>query len=322
MKKALITGITGQDGAYLAKHLTNIGYQVIGIVRNLYSYNTKGLSYLKIEKNVQIEECDLSDPLGIIKLIKKVEPDEIYHLASQSSVGRSFKEPISTLRYNTNSVLNILEALRITESSCKFYQASSSEMFGLINQLPISESSVMHPVSPYGISKATAFWTTVCYRESYGIYACNGILFNHESFLRGSNFFIKKVISTCIEIKLGNVKELVVGNLNVKRDFGYAPDYVVAMHKMMQLEVPEDIIICSGESVLLQDIVYYIFEYFGLDKELIIEDQKLFRPNEIQDIYGDDTKARKVLKWNYKRNYKELLGLLIEEELQFQNLEF
>lgn len=314
--RAIITGITGQDGAYLAKYLLDVGYSVIGVVRNIYSFNQNRLKYLGINGEIKYVECDLSDAWGVLSLLREHEVDEFYNLASQSSVGRSFTEPISTLKFNTDSVLNILEAVRITGVKTKFYQASSSEMYGSINDLPITESSVMHPVSPYAISKATAYWMTICYRESYGIFACNGILFNHESYLRGENFFLKKVITSCLRIKNGEQKDLVVGNLDVKRDFGYAPDYVIAMHKLLQLGSADDIVISSGKSVSLRELVYHIFDYLKLDKLLIKEDSSLFRPNEIDDIYGDNAKAKNLLKWNYQKDYKELAEQLIEEEMR------
>ncbi|MEQ8237617.1 MAG: GDP-mannose 4,6-dehydratase [Cyclobacteriaceae bacterium] len=316
MKKALITGITGQDGAYLAELLLKEGYEVYGLVRGINSFQKLKLAYLKIENEINYVECNILDFVSVINLIKRIRPDEIYNLAAQSSVGASFNEPITTIQINSQSLLNILEAIRMLETPVKVYQASSSEMFGSINNLPITENSVMHPASPYAISKATAHFSSVCYRESYGIFISNGILFNHESYLRGDNFFVKKVVRTALLIEQGQLKELRLGNLGVKRDFGYAPEYVKAMYKMLQIEKGDDFVICSGQSILLRDIVTYVFNYLNIDQERIVEDRSLLRPNEIIDIYGDNTKAKLELKWEYNLSFYEVLDILIEEERQ------
>ncbi len=316
MKTALITGITGQDGAYLSKLLLEKGYRIIGLVRNINSFRSYGLAYLNILEDIEFEECNLQDFVSVVSLIKRIRPDEIYNLAAQSSVGASFKEPISTIQVNSQSLLLILESVRLLELPVKIYQASSSEMFGSVNKLPIDENSVMRPASPYAISKSTAFFASVFYRESYNIFISNGILFNHESFLRGNNFFIKKVINSSLKIKYGQLTELKLGNLSVKRDFGYAPEYVKAMHKMLQLDQADDFVICSGESILLRDIVYYVFDALAIEKSRIVEDKTLIRPNEIQDIWGDNTKAINKLGWNYNMSFFDVLDRLIEEEIQ------
>jgi len=316
MKRALITGVTGQDGAYLAELLLREGYEVYGLVRGINSFQRMKLAYLKIENEINYVECNILDFVSVINLIKRIRPDEIYNLAAQSSVGASFNEPITTIQINSQSLLNLLEAIRMLEIPVKVYQASSSEMFGSINNLPINEKSVMHPASPYAISKATAHFSSVCYRESYGIFISNGILFNHESYLRGDNFFVKKVVRTALLIEQGKVKELRLGNLGVKRDFGYAPEYVKAMYKMLQIEEGDDFVICSGQSILLRDIVNYVFNYLNIDQERIIEDKTFLRPNEIIDIYGDNTKAKLKLKWEYNLSFYEVLDILIEEERQ------
>lgn len=315
MKTALITGITGQDGAYLSQQLYQNGYSIVGVVRNINNYYDKRLKYLGINDKIRFEECNILDLGSVMHLLQETNPDEIYNLASQSSVGTSFIEPISTIETNTQSVLTLLESIRLLKLPCKFYQASSSEMFGRINSLPITENSIMHPVSPYAISKATAYWTTVCYRESYDIFACNGILFNHESYLRGANFFVKKIIRESIELLKGNIDHLRVGNLDVKRDFGYAPDYVNAMYLMMQQSDPDDYVICSGKSIRLRDIVHFVFSYLGLDESRIIEDPQLFRPNEIEDIWGDNSKAKNKLNWKYEKDFTDVLRIIIDEEL-------
>lgn len=315
MKTAIITGVTGQDGSYLSKLLLENNYQVIGTVRSSRYTNRKNFIYLGINNEIMIEELDLLDVTNIIRLIQKYKPSEIYNLAAQSSVGLSFEQPLGTFSFNTMSVNNLLESIRLFSPHTKLYQASSSEMYGRVKSMPITIESPMCPVSPYGISKMAAYYMTNTYRESYDIFVSNGILFNHESFLRSSNFFIKKIIRESIAIKNGKLQYLKVGNLNVRRDFGYAPKYVEAMWMMMQLEKPADFMICSGKSILLRDIVEYIFDLMNLDINLIIEDDSLFRPNEIQNIYGDNSKAKEILHWDYNYSFFDVLNILIDEEL-------
>ena len=316
MKTALITGITGQDGSYLAKLLIEKGYRVIGTVRSYRCANKNNFIYLGIEDNVIIEELDLLDMANIIRLIQKYKPDEIYNLAAQSSVGLSFEQPIGTFSFNTMSVNNLLESIRLFTPHTKLYQASSSEMYGRVKTMPITIETPMHPISPYGVSKMASYFMITTYRESYGLFVSNGVLFNHESFLRSNNFFIKKVIRDSIAIKNKKLYKLVVGNLNVKRDFGYAPKYVEAMWKILQSDKSDDFIICSGKSILLRDIVEYIFEKLKIDKSLIVEDKNLFRPNEIEEIYGDNSKAKDVLLWEYDFSFFDVLDILIEEEIK------
>lgn len=315
MKTALITGITGQDGSYLAKLLITKNYKVIGTVRSYRCANTNNFKYLGIENDIIIEELDLLDMVNIIRLIQKYKPDEIYNLAAQSSVGLSFEQPIGTFSFNTMSVNNLLESIRLFSPNTKLYQASSSEMYGRAKNMPITMETPMHPISPYGVSKMAAYFMITTYRETYNIFVSNGILFNHESFLRSDNFFVKKVIRESIAIKNKKLKYLKVGNLNVRRDFGYAPKYVEAMWKMMQLDKPDDFIICSGKSILLRDIVEYILDKMNLNKSLIIEDESLFRPNEIEDIYGDNSKAKDILNWDYENSFFDVLDVLIDEHI-------
>jgi GDPmannose 4,6-dehydratase len=313
-KTAIITGISGQDGAYLCKLLLQKGYNIIGIVRSFTFSNLRGLHYLGIADKVQIQECDLTDCSQVIKILEQYQPDEIYNLAAQSSVSSSFKHPIGTFSFNTLSVLNLLEAIKNVNNKIKFYQASSSEMFGSISHLPITQDSEFHPRSPYAISKAAAHWICVNYKESYGMYVCCGILFNHESYLRSNNFFMKKVLQGAIEIKKGKRENLEVGNLDIKRDFGYAPYYVEAMYLMMQKETPANYLICSGKSVSLRYIVEYVFGKLGIDKSKILVSEKLYRPADIVDIYGSPDKAKRELGWNYDLSIEELLDKLISEE--------
>lgn len=317
MNIAIITGVNGQDGAYLSKLLLEKNYKVIGLLRNQKSVNLKNLNYLGIASKIIYENCDLTNLGDIINIINKYQPKEIYNLASQSSVGMSFNNPIETLEFNILSTAKILEAIKLLNKNIKFYQASSSEMFGSANSLPFTEKSILHPVSPYGISKASSHWITVNYRESFGLFATSGILFNHESVLRGNNFIIKKIISTAFDIMNGKKERLEVGNIDIKRDFGYAPKYVEAMYLMMQQEEPDDYVISSGKSISIRDIIYYVFDKLNIPKSKIIINKNFFRPNEIKDIYGDSAKAKKILNWNYEMSFFDVLDILIKEEQKF-----
>jgi len=316
MKTAIITGISGQDGPYLAKFILEKGYKVVGTLRSYRGANTKNFEYLGIENQIFIEELDLLDMANVIRIIQKYKPDEIYNLAAQSSVGLSFEQPLGTFSFNTVSVNNLLESIRLFSPSTKLYQASSSEMYGKVKNMPITLETPMHPISPYGVSKMASYFMITTYRESYNLFVCNGVLFNHESFLRSDNFFVKKVINNAVKIKNKKLDKLVVGNLNVKRDFGYAPKYIEAMWQMLQSDKPDDYIICSGKSILLRDIVEYVFDNLKLDKNLIIENTDFFRPNEIDEIYGDNSKAVEVLDWKYDYYFYDILDILIDEELR------
>ena len=309
----MITGITGQDGAYLSQLLIAKNYKVVGINRS-YNPNTFKLDYLGLTDNIQFEVCDLMDSGNVSDLIEKYKPNEIYNLAAQSSVGMSFEQPTSTLTFNILSVINQLETIKRLSLNTRFYQASTSEMFGNVANLPIRETETFHPASPYAISKASAHWIVTNYRESYGIFACSGILFNHESFLRDSSFFVKKIISNAVDMKFRGERILQVGDLSVKRDFGYSPDYVKAMWLMLQQDMPDDYIICSGESITLQEIVRYVFLSLKLDTDLVESNCDFSRPNELMNIYGDNSKAKSKLGWSYDRNVHQLIDLLIEEE--------
>jgi len=312
-KNILITGVTGQDGSYLAQLLLKHSYQVIGVTRELRDSNLSKLHYLGIASDIIIEKCDLCNIDQVKKIIMKYSPVAIYNFAAQSSVGESFKNPFETINFNTISVLNILESIKEIDKSIRFYQASSSEMFGSVGKLPINEESTLQPVSPYGISKASAHWICRNYRESYGLYTTSGILFNHESVLRGDNFVIKKIISTAIKIKANKKDYLEVGNIEIKRDFGYAPKYVEAMYLMMQQEIPDDYIICSGKSISLKEILWYIFDKLEISRDKIVINQDLYRPNEIKDIYGDSSKAKNKLKWEYDIDFFTVIDRLIAE---------
>lgn len=323
MKTAIITGISGQDGAYLAKLLLEKKYIVIGLVRNLKQNSLLKLRYLKIENDVILEECDLTDITFLIKIIEKYKPDEIYNLAAQSSVFLSFKQPISTVQFNIISVLNLLESIRIVNPKIKIYQASSSEMYGKVEDLPITIDTPMHPLSPYAISKASGYWLIRNYRESYQIFAANGVLFNHESYLRDDNFFVKKIIKEAFEIKAGKRQVLKVGNLKLKRDYGYSPKYVEAMWLILQNDLPDDYIICSGKSISLEEIVYYVFDKLDISKDKIEVDPALFRPVDIEDIFGNNYHSISKLNWNYDLNFYEVLDLIMDEyQINIGNFKF
>ena len=316
MKTAFITGITGQDGAYLTKLLLEKDYKVIGITRDRHGDSLEKLKYLKVEKLITLELCDLLDISSIISLIDKYRPDEIYNLAAQSSVGLSFKQPIGTINFNIISVLNLLEAIRLVKDDIRFYQASSSEMYGKVLNLPVSINTPMHPLSPYAISKASAHWTVVNYRESYGLYACNGVLFNHESYLRSNDFFVKKVLFETVHNRHRSDWVLKVGNIDIKRDFGYSPSYVEAMWLMLQADKADDFIICSGKSVTLRSIIEYVFGKLEVSMDRLIIDEGFIRPTDIEDMYGDNSPAKEILNWNYNLNFFEVLDILIENELR------
>lgn len=314
MKKAIITGITGQDGAYLSKLLLEKGYKVTGLIRSTYGSNLSRLKYLNVLDKIELLECDQSDLSQVLNIIASHKPDEVYNLAAQSSVSLSFQQPIGTINFNIQSVLNMLEAIRLLNPAIRFYQASTSEMFGKVNDLPITEESIVHPLSPYAISKVTAHYVCINYRESYNLYTSCGILFNHESYLRGETFFVKKVIKGAIDIKYGKREFLEVGNLDIKRDFGWSEKYVEAMWLLLQQDKPDDYIISSGKSITLREVVYYVFDKLGIDRSKIKINPAFFRPTEIEDIYGSNKKARTVLNWQYDMDFFEVLNLIIEEE--------
>ena len=315
-KTALITGITGQDGAYLARLLLNKNYRVIGLVRGYNSANLAGLSYLGIKEQVELLTCDLLDISQVFKIIEQVEPTEIYNLAAQSSVSLSFQQPIGTFQFNTLSIFNILEVIKMLNKNIRFYQASSSEMYGKVNHLPITEDSILHPLSPYAISKVAAHFTCIHYRESYDLHISCGILFNHESYLRQNTFFVKKVIQDSIKISKGHLNALKVGNIDVRRDFGYAPKYVEAMYLMLQQENPSDYLICSGQTISLREIIYYIFDKLNIPYHLCQIDNQLYRPAEIEDMFGNNAKAKAELNWDYDLSIYQTLDLLLNEELE------
>jgi len=306
--------VTGQDGSYLAKLLVEKGYEVYGTTR---SYDRKALwrlSHLRILSKIETITCDPNDSLRIFNLVSNVKPTEIYNLAAQSSVSLSFAEPGSTLLSNLQSVVNLLESIRTLDPKIRFYQASSSEIFGNAAELPICEETRMNPISPYGSSKAAAHWTTRNYRDAFGIFACSGILFNHESVLRSPQFFVKKVVSNAAAIARGEASKLELGNLSVERDFGFAPEYVRAMWLMLQHDKPDDFVICSGTPISLQAIVDYTLGSFGLPADLVVTKKENYRPNEIDRIYGSNAKAKRDLGWSYETDFFTVLDKIIDYE--------
>jgi len=317
-KRALITGISGQDGAYLAKFLLGKGYRVKGVIRNNSSLS--GLKALGIYEQVEIDLCDLESLSSLSDLIAEFSPHEIYNLSAQSSVYESFQKPLKTISYNVLSVLNLLEVVRKSSRRIKLYQASSSDMFGNSDILPITIDMPMRPESPYALSKISAHLSVVSYRESYDVFAVSGILFNHESILRSDNFFIKKIISESVDLYQGLRDQIYVGNLNIRRDFGYAPKYVEAMWLMLQNDIPKDYLICSGVSVSLKSIVRYIFNELGLDYGKVVVDEDLLRPREIYEIYGDNTKALEELGWEYSVDFFSVIKILLKHELEKRDI--
>tara|TARA_B100000282_G_C31689517_1_gene470809 strand:- start:115 stop:1092 length:978 start_codon:yes stop_codon:yes gene_type:complete len=318
LKTAIITGVTGQDGSYLAEHLISKGYKVVGLKRRTSSICTDRIDHIFENKNFHLEYFELDDPGCIYRLISKYSPKEIYNLAAQSHVRVSFDVPLSTTNTIVTGVTNILEAIRNTDKNIKFYQASSSEMYGDNPLVPQNEDTKMQPASPYACAKLYAHHLTRNYRESYGIFACSGILFNHESPRRGETFVTRKITLAAARIKLGLQKKLKLGNLEALRDWGFAGDYVKAMHLMMQNDYPDDYVISTGKSHSVKDWLNEVFSIANLNVEDYVEqDERLFRPHEVPHLLGDSTKAQKVLKWKPETDFKSLARLMYEEDLNF-----
>jgi GDPmannose 4,6-dehydratase len=323
-KTALITGISGQDGAFLARLLLKKNYQVIGIIDRSRESSTSRLCFLSIDEKIIFKKINLLNQNEIEDILTENDVQEFYNLAALSSVGKSFKNPADTFQFNSLSVLNILEAIRKVSPKTRFYQASSSEMFGNIGvtKLPVKESFLFHPASPYGISKASAHWLTVNYREAYNLQTCCGILFNHESALRPKHFVIKKIIRTALQIKAGEETALILGNISIIRDWGYAPLYVDAMWRMMQQERLDDYLICSADPISLLDFAKIVFARLDLDLGKYIQiDNSLLRALDLQIIYGDNSKAKNELGWNYSLTVRELVTFLLNDEQELLNWE-
>ena len=339
MKKALITGVTGQDGSYLAEFLINKGYEVHGIKRRTSSINTARIDHLfqdPHDSNLKfiLHHGDLTDSTSLIRIIQEVQPDEIYNLAAQSHVKVSFEEPEYTANSDALGALRILEAIRILklEKKTRYYQASTSELYGAVMETPQNEKTPFYPRSPYGVAKLYAYWITVNYREAYGIYACNGILFNHESPVRGETFVTRKITRALTRIKLGLQKILYLGNLNAMRDWGHAKDYVEVQWLMLQQDKPDDFVIATGKQYSVRDFVNLTaknldmkIEWTGKDeneigifenKEIIKVDTSYYRPTEVESLLGDSSKAKKELGWKPKISFEELVKEMVEKDLK------
>ncbi|MEI7997934.1 MAG: GDP-mannose 4,6-dehydratase [Candidatus Omnitrophota bacterium] len=319
IKKCLITGITGQDGAYLAQFLLKKGYEVIGVLSQGHQHSMERLKLLGVEGNINLLSCNLTDVDHIQKLLSDVRPEEIYNLAAISSVGFSFEKPEQTMQYNVLSVVALLEAIRRLRMDVRMYQASSSEMFGNSPSLPVIEDSLLNPISPYAISKVTGHLLVKNYRLAYKMFCCSGILFNHESVLRPDNFVTKKILSTAVKISKGSQEKLKLGNISIKRDWGYAPDYVQGMWLMLQQSFPKDYVIASGQTRSLQEFVDFTFRNLNLCWEDHVEiDKNLYRPADIAVTMGDASKAKKEMGWEYELSFSDLVTQLVKDEVQFQ----
>lgn len=321
MKKALITGITGQDGSYLAELLLSKGYEVHGIIRRASSFNTGRIDHLYSDPHINnvhmfLHYGDIADSTNLIKLLYRIQPDEVYHLAAQSHVRVSFDIPEYTGDVTGLSTIRILEAIRETESKAKFYQASSSEMYGLVQEVPQRETTPFYPRSPYGAAKVYAYWVTVNYRESYGMFACNGILFNHESPRRGETFVTRKITRAVAQIKAGLQDKLYLGNLDAKRDWGYAKEYVEAMWRMLQHDTPDDYVVATGETHSVKEFLEEAFSHAGLDWRKYVEiDEKYYRPAEVDLLIGDAGKAERQLGWKPQTSFQDLTRLMVDADI-------
>jgi len=339
MKKALITGITGQDGSYLAEFLLNKGYEVHGIKRRTSLINTYRIDHIYQEPHETnqkffLHHGDLTDSTSLIRIIQAVQPDEIYNLAAQSHVAVSFEEPEYTANSDAIGALRILEAIRILklDKKTKYYQASTSELYGAVRETPQTEKTPFYPRSPYGVAKLYAYWITINYREAYGIYACNGILFNHESPVRGETFVTRKITRALTRIKLGLQKNLYLGNLNAKRDWGHAKDFVKAQWLMLQKEEPEDYVIATGKQYSVRDFINLVSKnldmkivWKGKDvneigsfngDDIIKIDPRYFRPTEVESLVGDASKAKKELNWTPEISFEQLVKEMVDEDLK------
>jgi len=316
LKTALITGITGQDGAYLADFLLKKGYHVYGMLPQRSSSSLWRLDFLGITGQIRFVQGDMTDISSLLKMIKTCKPDEIYNLAAQSFVGSSWQQPILTCNVTGMGVLNLLEAVRLSQCPCKVFQASSSEMFGFVQQPVQHEKTPFYPRSPYGVAKLFGHWITVNYRESHGLFACSGIMFNHESPLRSLHFVTRKVTHAVANIVCGRQSKVRLGNLDAKRDWGFAGDYVEAMWLMLQQKEPDDFVIATGRSVSVRYMCKTAFDCVGLNYADYVEtDPALFRPAEVDTLLGDPSKAKAILGWEAKTSFEETIRLMVEADL-------
>ena len=326
MKKALVTGITGQDGSYLAELLLKKGYEVWGILRRSSSFHTSRIDHLYKDPHEQpllrLVYGDLTDGGNLSTIVNDIKPDEVYNLGAQSHVRVSFDTPIYTVNTDGLGTLRLLEAIRTSNKTAKFYQASSSEMYGKAVETPQTENTPFYPRSPYGCAKVYSFWQTVNYREAYGLFACNGILFNHESPRRGETFVTRKITRAATRIKLGLQDTLYLGNLDAKRDWGFAGDYVETMWLMLQHDKPDDYVIATGETHSVREFLEEVFGHLDLEWQKYVEiDPRYLRPTEVDCLLGDASKAKKVLKWEPKVNFKGLAQMMTDADMEIANRE-
>jgi GDPmannose 4,6-dehydratase len=315
MKKALITGVTGQDGSYLAEFLLEKGYEVLGMVRRTSTINFDRITH--IQNDIELVQGDLLDQVSLIAILQEHHPDEVYNLAAQSFVPTSFEQPVLTGEFTALGVTRMLDAIRLVDRNIRFYQASSSEMFGKVREVPQNENTPFYPRSPYGAAKVYGHWITINYRESYNLFACSGILFNHESPRRGLEFVTHKVTHGAARIKLGLANELRMGNLEAQRDWGYAGDYVEAMWLMLQQDEPDDYVIATGETHSVQKLCEVAFGYLDLDyQDYVVSDPKFYRPAEVDQLVGDARKARKILGWEPRVSFEELIQMMVDADTE------
>ena len=321
MPTALITGVTGQDGSYLAELLLEQGYTVIGMVRRTSTINFDRLTH--IQDKIEIVQGDLLDQMSLIGILQDYRPQEVYNLAAQSFVPTSFTQPVLTGEFTALGVTRMLDAIRLVDPTIRFYQASSSEMFGKVVEVPQRESTPFYPRSPYGVAKVYGHWITVNYRESYDMFACSGILFNHESPRRGLEFVTHKITNAVAKIKLGLASELRLGNLDARRDWGYAADYVRAMWLMLQQDAPDDYVVATGETHSVEEFVSEAFSYLDMDwRDYVVQDPRYYRPAEVDLLVGDPEKAGRVLGWEPTVDFRQLVQLMVDAdltELQHEN---
>ena len=314
-KCALITGVTGQDGSYLADCLLDKGYRVVGMVRRTSTINFDRIRH--IQNDIEIAQADLLDQMSLVDLLHEFQPDEVYNLAAQSFVPTSWKQPVLTGEFTALGVTRMLDAIRSVNPKIKFYQASSSEMFGKVQEVPQTEKTPFYPRSPYGVAKVYGHWITVNYRESYNLFACSGILFNHESPRRGLEFVTHKVTHAVAKIKLGLARELRIGNLEARRDWGFAGDYVKAMWLMLQQPQPDDYVVASGETHSVAELCEVAFGYADLNyHDYVVQDPRYFRPAEVDLLVGDASKAGRVLGWEPSMTFQELIQMMVEGDLE------
>ena len=316
-RSALITGITGQDGSYLAKLLLEKGYEVHGLFARRTADTLWRLRYLGIDHDVRLIDGDLIDVASLVRAMETARPDEVYNLAAQSFVATSWHQPLLTAQVTGMAVTSVLEAIRIMNPKARFYQASSSEMFGKVSTPIQDENTLFHPRSPYGVAKLYGHWITVNYRESFGIHASSGILFNHESPVRGMEFVTRKVSDGVARIKLGKQKELRLGNIDAKRDWGFAGDYVVAMHLMLQQEAPDDYVVATGRTTSVREMCRIAFAHVGLDAERhVVIDPKLYRPAEVEMLQGNPAKAKARLGWEARTDLDTLIRMMVDADME------